>query len=98
LKIVQLEPDRVTLEFSAGEFPRILRRLRLLGKFKREDRVTYELLHVDGEPLILSTDCDSPCLISKSPRGDAMLKRVLNRTTGIRRIAAPKSVAKRQAA
>ena len=74
MNIIEMASNNVSLEFGPSELDAVLSGLRGYGQLRREARTTYELLTVDGEQFIFENEWDEPCLISKSARGDAMLR------------------------
>ena len=76
MNVLELSSDRLSLEFSRDEFPTIMSRLQRRGKVTRRQEATFDVLEVHGEEFVLMDEWDEPCLLSKSPAGDAILRAV----------------------
>jgi hypothetical protein len=78
MKLINLKPARVSLEFAAEEWPRVSVRLQRFGIVSRIQFATHDNLRVGSENFVFSDDGDELALISQSAAGDLMLKRVLH--------------------
>ena len=76
MKLLDLDPDGLSLEFSTAEWPAVLDRLGLHGDVEREQHATFDVLGVAGEKFIYANDWDEPCLISSSPSGNSILRKI----------------------
>ena len=76
MNVLELGSERVSLEFARDEFPKIMSRLRKRGKVTRRQEATFDVLKVRGEEFILMDEWNEPCLLSRSPEGDAILRAV----------------------
>ena len=76
VNVLELNSERVSLEFARDEFPTIMSRLRRRGKVSRRQEASFDILEVRGEEFILMDEWDEPCLLSRSPAGDAILRAV----------------------
>ncbi len=85
MKLVELSGDAASLEMTPREVPGVMRRLATLAAVSREERATYDLIHVGDDSFIYANDWDDPCLISKSASGTTLLRSLLVRPSRARR-------------
>ncbi len=80
MTLIELEPDRVSLEFAERELPTLLRRLRRYGRVIRLRYATLDVLTVRPdlsarpESFVLAIDFGESALISQTSAGDAILR------------------------
>lgn len=78
MELFSLAPARVSLEFTAVEWPLISQRLQQFGILQRQSFSTFDQLRIGREDFVLTDDGEELALISQSAAGDMLLKRVFH--------------------
>ena len=76
MQLLNLTPNRLSLEFAADEWPLVSRRLQRFGILEREQFVTIDQISVGSESFVFSEEDGDLALISQTAGGDLILKRV----------------------
>lgn len=76
MQLLNLNPSRVSLEFSLEEWPIVSRRLKRYGNIGTERFTSFDAMKFGSEEFLFVSDEDNLALISQSPLGDVMLRRI----------------------
>lgn len=86
MEILELGDGRVSLELEQADLAGVLEALRRFGDVRREEKATYDILHLGETQIIFENEWDAPCLLSTDRRGAAILRSLADdfRGSGLR--------------
>ena len=86
MQILELGDGQVSLELAPTDLAEALEALRRFGSVRREEKATYDVLHLPDAQIILENEWDAPCLLSVNKRGAAILRSLADdfRGSGLR--------------
>ena len=74
MKLLEIAPNLLSLEFASGETEAVRSRLGRLGRVVVRREATFDLWQVAGEEFVQDNDWDQPCLIARTAAGSALLR------------------------
>lgn len=81
MKLLELQTGMVSLEFAPTEREALMAALKKHGPVKRLSMATFDRISVGGEHFISENEWDEPCLISTTPKGADLLRRLVSSHT-----------------
>ena len=77
MKILDISPGSLSLEFAPYEKAIVMQRLEDFGRITVAHEATFDRIKVAQVELIYLNEWDEPCLISSTPAGARLLKSIV---------------------
>lgn len=76
MQLLELDDGQASLELRPDELDEVLLSLCVLPGFSRHRRASYEVVRVLGSELVIASDWDEPCLLSRDATGANILRAI----------------------